>query len=335
MNMFKYLLVFILLFVNSLWLWAAKPDKGVTVVFYNVENLFDTINTPMTNDGVFTPTGKYKWNSDKYFKKIENISSVLSDFQGGADFIGLAEIENAAVVEALLSHKNLKSKGYDYVHFESHDSRGIDVALMYRKDRFRIEGSQQIRWGQKAYLREHLLVWGVVNGVRLHIFVAHTPSQLSSAESREAACVGLRVAIDSVAAKFPKANIVVMGDLNDNPTSSLLTKTLKLDTVVNNRTMKKSAAKYLYNPFAKLFNAGQGTTVYNRRWNMYDNIVVNGNLILSGAFVPADGGIGIYNPSRVLEKSGAKRGFPRRMIVSGKWQNGFSDHLAVGLWLDL
>lgn len=330
--MFRFFLAFILLFCNSVW--AVTPDNGVTFVFYNVENLFDTINTPMTNDGVFTPTGKHKWDSKKYFNKIDNISSVLADFQGGADIIGLAEIENAAVVEELINHKNLKGKRYDYVHFESHDSRGIDVALIYRKDRFKIEGSQQIRWGEKAYLREHLLVWGVVNGVRLYIFVAHTPSQLSSVESREAACVGLRTAIDSVATKFPKANIVVMGDLNDNPTSSLLTKTLKFNTEFNNKAVKKSPAKYFYNPFGKLFDAGQGTTVYNRRWNMYDNVIINGNLILSGAFTPADGGVGIYNPSRVLEKSGAKRGFPRRMIVSGKWQNGFSDHLAVGLQLE-
>ena len=121
----------------------AKTPKKIGIGFYNLENLFDTHNDPSKLDDDFTPTGFKNWNEKRYHKKLKKLSKVISKIgeekTGGApSILGVAEVENKKVLRDLVSTKKMEKHNYDIVHFDSPDERGIDCALLYRKDHFQV-----------------------------------------------------------------------------------------------------------------------------------------------------------------------------------------------------
>lgn len=310
----KTLLITLLLAVVAINVAAQEH----TVVFYNIENLFDTINDPTTADEEFLPLADRAWSDERYRAKLQLIASVLTDITPQQPtFVGLAEVENRAVLQDLLQTSSLNASLYQICHYDSPDERGIDVALLYRSDRFRYIGSRTIKAATASPTRDMLTVWGEMDGQPTFIVVVHWPSRIGGVrftESERRACARqVREVVDSVMVHDPATRIIVMGDMNDNPHDKSLTDDL--------RAMRcPSQPTDLYNPFAKV---RRGSSVYDGRWNKYDNIVVSVNTPL----LPIEGNrrAAIYRHSSLL----TRRGTPRPTYSGVEYEGGASDHLPV------
>ncbi|MCL2097308.1 MAG: endonuclease/exonuclease/phosphatase family protein [Bacteroidales bacterium] len=325
---------------------AQAQKKEYAVVFYNVENLYDTIKSPGVNDDEFLPNAAKKWNSDKYWKKMNNIAEVFfqiaSTTKAFPAIIGVSEIENRNVLEDLVSHEKLARANYQIAHFDSPDRRGVDVALLYRPDQFTYEGSEPIRTIVPALpnfrTRDILLVWGTIEGEPFSIFVCHWPSRLGGSQSSEYLRVGaaqtVRNAIDSVLAIRPDSKIIVMGDLNDDPIDKSIYEVLG----AKGKEKEASTAATLFNPFHEMFKKGFGTLAYNDAWNIFDNIIVNGRLLHGeGLRLKKPSGAkyygNIFNRPFLLQKTGQFKNYPLRTFVGDTFMGGYSDHFPVFIYI--
>lgn len=281
-----YLLLLVLL---GFALSGTAQSKHYTVMFYNVENLFDTLKSPGVIDEEFTPDGPKKWNGDKYWKKMNRLEEVFYAVASATkDFptiIGLSEIENRNVLEDIASLEKLHRANYQIVHYDSPEARGVDVALFYRPDQFQYEGSApiQMRLPEEPDFktRDILMVFGTIEGERFCFFVNHWPSRRGGEQASEykrmAAAGCVRHVADSMMQVYPGIKIVIMGDLNDDPTNKSIYEVLgaKGDA-------KNVPETSLFNPYYEMFKKGFGTLAYNDAWNLFDNIIVNGNLLKGG-----------------------------------------------------
>lgn len=300
---------------------AAIAQRADAVMFYNVENLFDTINNPATSDEDFLPLADREWNSEKYHTKLTRIASVIADLHDECPtLVGLAEVENRAIVEELAHQEAIASANYAICHYESPDERGIDVALMYRPDRFQLEGSRAIRAAAEGQTRDILCAWGEMQGRPTYVIVVHLPSRIGGVQftepERRACARQVREVVDSVLVASPKTQIIVMGDMNDNPRNKSIRDDLKA-------THRPKEAGELYNPFAVLKRKGKGTSVYDGRWNMYDNIVVSQNAPLLPIRKRDKGAI--YRHCALLDN----RGRPLSAYEGVEYTAGVSDHLPI------
>ncbi len=314
-----------------------------TVAFYNVENLFDTVNNPKKFDDDFTPTGKNHYTSTIYWNKINHIARVISEIgksKTGTSptLVGLAEIENRAVIQDLLSTKYLKDNNYGIIHYNSPDERGIDVALIYLKRYFKpVSQTTHTLYiykknGKRDYTRDQLLVSGILDGELIYVIVNHWPSrsggETKSRPFREAAAALNVKLIDSLQKINPRAKIITMGDLNDAPKSPSLKKVLK---TVGEKKKLKSAD--LFNPMEKLFKEGNSSLIYRDNLNLFDQIIVSAPFVSkdysSYRFYSAN----IYNPSYIITKEGRFKGYPFRSYSYGKYIGGYSDHYPVYIYL--
>ncbi len=327
------------LFIIGFYSCSVKPSPELRIAFYNVENLFDTIDDPITNDEEFLPNGKQKWDSKKYNHKLDQMSRVLSSIDSTElpAIIGLCEVENRLVVEDLINHPELKDGNYDIIHKESPDFRGIDVALIYRTDLFTPIENMWINISfpfDTAYTtRDILYSKGLVYGTEIiHLFVNHWTSRWGGAEVTEVKRIHIAKIIksytDQILEVDPDANIVIMGDLNDNPTDKSITEHLQA-----NKVESKINAQTLYNTSTSSFLNGEGT-LYYRSWDLFDQMIVSGNLLdAENGLVLSSNEINIYKPDWVLftDNNGVKR--PSRTASGGRYYGGFSDHLPVSISL--
>ncbi len=340
----KYLFFTGLLVAAFLTGFAQKPCK---VVFYNTENFFDTIDDPQTRDDEYTPAGSKKWDAERYTRKLANVERVFADIAMLDDdfpvIIGLAEVENRGVAEDIAASERLASAGYRVVHFDSPDERGIDVAFLYRPERFRFVGCRPVRADVPQLphfrTRDILTMWGMVDEEPFFFVVSHWPSRLGGQEASEfkRIAVGeqIRRMADSVLQCAPDTKIVVMGDFNDDPVDKSV-----VDGLRARSSLDELCAGEFFNPFAALFRSGAGTLAYNGTWNLFDQIVVTANLATGSA-----GGFRlrheadseyrgrIFSPAYLLETEGTYRGYPFRSFAGKNYRGGFSDHLPV--YIDL
>jgi exonuclease III len=313
------------------------------VAFYNLENLFDTVNDTLVFDDERTPAGRDHWTQERYKRKITRIAGVLSDigYQTTArapDLIGLCEVEKREVLDDLINTPVLVANDYRVVHFDSPDERGIDVALLYRPSAFSPTSFKSRRLllispdGERDYTRDQLVVGGIFDGERVYFIVNHWPSrsggQARSAPYRKAAAELSRHIIDSVLRLEPEAKIILMGDFNDNPTDISLKKHLR-----SGGSPKNLRDGDLYNPMEALYKKGGGSLAYRDIWSLFDQI------LLSEGFV---GGMengyrfwkaGIHNPPYLSTGRGRYRGYPLRTYSGGRYTGGFSDHFPVYIFL--
>ena len=325
----RWLLVLIVLFWTE---WciniAAEPLR---IVSYNVENLFhpehDTILKDERIRGLeseriidkddyeWTPEGERRWSYTRYYRKEENIARVLTSMGewSGVDIVGLQEIENAAVVKRLCY--TMRRNEYDFVHYESPDPRGIDVALIYKKSRVDTIRTKRLtitlsKGEETLFTRDILYVKAQIDKQdTLHLFVCHLPSQRGGkAESewkRKAAKEVLKTAIDSVFALHSDAKIIVMGDMNSEPTNDL-------KGLVNRMTEKS-----------------YGTHKYQGRWTCLDQFYTTTNLQKISA-------VTIYDAEWIQEPDEKYLGLkPKRTYNGFHYQNGYSDHLPIQLILNI
>jgi len=324
--------------------FAQKPYK---VVFYNFENLFDTINDPDVLDEEFTPEGPKQWNSAKYDKKIGNLERVLFDIAAeDKDFpivIGVSEIENRSVMEDVIATPKLSHGNYRIVHYDSPDARGVDVGFFYRPDVFKLEGSAPVKFempGMPEFrTRDFVTMWGTIEEEPFFFLVSHWPSRLGGKEAsdpkREAAAAQIRAIVDSVQRANPATKVVVMGDLNDDATDRSVVEGLRAKGKI--RDVEPGD---MFNPFIALLKAGYGTLAYRDAWNLFDNIVVSDNLATGSTgklkIRPAGDSKyygGIFRRPYMIQKEGQYKGYPLRTFVGNDFQSGFSDHFPVYIYI--
>ena len=237
------------------------------VGFYNQENLFDTCHDEGKRDYDFLPNGSYKWNSLKYNHKLRNMAQALADLGTdklpgvGCAAIGLAEVENSRVLDALIEQQPLKERGYKYVHIEGPDQRGIDCALLYNPRYFTVRDVKLIPYVPEQekdsafYTRGYLTVSGTMAGEHVSIIVCHWPSRFSSSPYREVAARQVRVLKDSLLRADKNCKVMVMGDMNDDPTNKSMT-----DGLSCKPNIEEVDKNDMYNPFYNiLVKEGRGT----------------------------------------------------------------------------
>ena len=303
-------------------------------MFYNVENLFDPHHDTLKSDQDFTPEGKNHWTYSHYLHKVNNVYKTILALGGWEppDIIGLAEIENEAVMKQLVFYSPLSKFRYGFVHYESPDARGVDVAFLYRKDRFRVLKSYPvvIRMPQDTAFktRDILYVKGLVNKKdTLHLFINHWPSSyggyMNSMPKRSFVAGVLRSRVDSILFLNPSANILIAGDFNDECTDLSITSVLKAggDTASNSIS--------LIDLMAFMNNSSIGSHKYAGRWRNIDQIIVSKPLFDGKSGMKIESGRAcIFTEDFLLEedKFGVK---PFRTFLGPRYLGGFSDHLPV------
>ncbi|WKD85389.1 hypothetical protein KCTC32516_00729 [Polaribacter huanghezhanensis] len=316
-----------------------------TLAFYNVENLFDTINDPTKNDEA-SPMMQLKGNKSKvYWDKIEKLGSVISQIgfeksKIGPALIGLSEVENRAVLEDLVTSKPLKKMNYEIIHYESPDKRGIDVALLYQKKYFKPIHHETFtptifRNNFRVYTRDQLLVSGYLDDELIHILVNHWPSrsggEAASRSLREKAAYQNLKIIEKIRETDPKAKIFSMGDFNDNPTNSSLKKVLK--TKGKKKDVKEGD---LYNPFEEMHKHGFNTVGYRDNISLFDQIFFTSPALNKGEKDFSSYKMYkamIFNKRFLMTKNGRYKGYPFRSFSDGGYTGGYSDHYPVYLYL--
>lgn len=334
----------LLLVIFAACCFAQQPYK---VVFYNLENLFDTINDPEVLDDEFTPEGPKKWNAAKYEKKLSNTERVFFDIAAiDKDYpvvIGVSEIENRTVLEDVIAMPKLAPANYRISHYDSPEARGVDVAFLYRPDVFKLEGSEPIRTSVPSLpnfkTRDISTMWGTIEGEPFFFMVAHWPSRLGGKDASEfkriAVAEQMRHIADSVLAVNPATKVVAMGDFNDDPTDPSIAIGMGAKA-----KMKDLQTGDFFNPFNVMLRAGMGTLAYGDAWNIFDNIVVTENLAngstgeLKLLTAPDSKYYGnIFKRSYMIQKEGQFKGYPLRTYVGNNFQGGYSDHFPVFIYI--
>ena len=311
-------------------------DKSFTVMSYNVENLFDTINDPDKDDEDFLPAGKQQWTAEHYTKKLEQLSKVIAapNAKNLPVIIGLYEIENKAVVEALASTARLKKGKYGVVHYESPDKRSIDVAMMYRKNKFTVLSSKAlyVRLPEEPPhpTRDILYVKGVAGkSDTLHLFFNHWPSrrggEAGSEKNRITAATVLRHAIDSIFKSNAQAKIICMGDFNDYPTNNSICKTLKTDSLP-----AVSGTENLFNLCYELEKKNEGTYYYKGDWGMLDQFIISYPVLNgTGLHVKKDAAKILNEQWMLYTNKETQESKPNATYGGEKYFGGYSDHLPI------
>ncbi|MBK9292313.1 MAG: endonuclease/exonuclease/phosphatase family protein [Bacteroidetes bacterium] len=304
-----------------------------TVAFYNVENLFDTIDDLHTRDEEFLPAARVAWNTQRYMRKLNNIAQVIASMDT-LDFphiLGLAEVENKNVLNDLVAQPHLAKAGYQIIHEDDDDPRGIEVALLYRGSYFKPVSHQAIEF-QDSVPERHILYAALVNAHNdtLHVYVNHWRSrgggQEISAPWRIRAASALRRHNDSLLQQKPKALIVVMGDFNDNPTDESIVQHLL--ALPSDEALRRPEA--LVNLASEAFAAGQGTLYYDG-WHFFDQMIVSqqlmhGKRLRVESFSPFTRPWMLFTDSRGVQR-------PNRTRSGSRYFGGYSDHLPVLLRL--
>ncbi len=345
-HIYKNLLLLLSCLLPASLIYAMQPANHYqvrTVAFYNVENLFDCTDDVATRDDDRTPNGKDQWTEPRYQLKLEHIAQVLSQIgtsvTGSApDFIGLCEIENRAVLKDLIKNDKLLPFDYGIIHLDSPDERGIDVALLYKKSVFIPSDFKSHRLllfnaeGYRDFTRDQLVVTGFLDGEKISLIINHWPSRsggvTKSSILRITAAQLNKKIIDSLMQWDSTAKIISMGDLNDNPKDPSLKRVL-------HTTLKPQSTDtfHLFNPMEHLFKKGVGSLAYRDQWHLFDQILVNNNLIPSQTQGYRLWKVRVFAPKFLITSKGRYKGYPFRTYAGGTYTGGYSDHFPVYAFL--
>lgn len=317
-------------------LWA---DEKIRVLSYNVENFFDIKDDPDTDDNEFTPQGNMYWDGSKYKAKTINIARAITAAGGweGAAIIGLYEIENEYVLTSLTKYSPLKQKGYKFVHYESDDPRGIDVAMLYDPSKIKVLESHPMRPKcSEGNLRTRDVLYVkalVLKSDTLHLFMVHSPSRRGGVEEsewkRECVLSMVRNKVNSIQSKG-KANILIMGDFNDYPECKSICRSLGAKRVEG-----KFKDRSLYNMFWNYADEGMGSYKYQGEWNMLDQIIISGRMLNGqGTLYTSQDKAHIFETPFIIEEDKTNFGTkPKRTYNGRRYIGGYSDHLPI--YIDL
>lgn len=322
--------IFLLLF-NSSTSYCQKKIE-LFVANWNVENLFDTIDDPIKDDSEFLPSAEKQWTQDRLKSKFDKLTTVIRSMNNwkGPDILGIQESENQEVLESWIT-EYFTDKYYKVAYAESPDNRGIDVGLVYNADIFSflsLNADTIIlpdKYPTRLVLTVNLLS---KNYDTLHVIVNHWPSrrggEKESEENRIIAAQVASKAADRYLAFNQNANILILGDFNDEPDNKSLTENLMAEgwECQNGTTNVES---FLFNLSYKKFKEGEGSYLYRSDWNMLDQIIISKGLAenyICNSFE-------VYKPAFMVTQSGRFKGAAFPTYGSGKYLGGYSDHFPV------
>lgn len=342
----KLVLFFILSFsLVAVCGMAEKKYSVYAVGFYNQENLFDTCHDEGKNDYEFLPGGSYRWDGLKYTHKLRNMARVLADMGTnvlpgvGCAVIGLSEVENSKVLDDLTAQEPLRERGYKYVHVEGPDKRGIDCAMLYNPALFKVETVKLLPYVPNESMKDFyatrgfLTVTGEMGGDQVGVIVCHWPSRAAGSSYRERAAELVKNIKDSLLNANPAMKVMVMGDMNDDPTNKSMKEVLRALP-----DKDKVGDGDMYNPWYNLLaKQGKGTLSYQGSWNLFDQIILTPNMIDKGGkedfstlkFWRNQ----IFRRDYLMNSEGRYKGTPKRTHSGGAWLDGYSDHLPVVVYL--
>ncbi len=309
------------------------PSRLFTVAFYNLENLFDTSHDEYTLDKDFTPDGEMQWDENKYMTKIHNLSKAIAGIGAPQSsippvFLGVAEVENNKVLEDLILSQHLKVFDYDFVHYESPDERGIDVAFLYQKKYFELIYSDtytlmlEDEHHDRDYTRDILLISGKLFREKVYVIVNHWPSRnkgVGFSENKRIKAAGLiHKIIAEIREENKNPNIIIMGDFNDDPYSKSIRKVL--------------VTPEFFNPMLKLHEQGKGSLYHQGKWHIFDQIILSNNFLIPKSLFFRDAEV--VNEYFLQEKYGRSKGAPLRTFLGKRYIGGYSDHFPVCIYME-
>ena len=341
----RNLLMLALVLITSVSISAKKKFSVYAVGFYNQENLFDTCHDEGKNDYEFLPTGSYKWDGLKYSHKLHNMSRALADIgtdvlpNVGCAIIGISEVENDNVLNDLTAQEPLKARGYKYVHIEGPDRRGVDCAMLYNPSLFTVKDAKLIPYVQELkkdstyYTRGFLTISGELAGEHVVVIVCHLPSRFNGSFYRESGARQVKAIKDSLLKSEPECKIMIMGDMNDDPTDKSMYNVLSAKSEIS-----EVGDNDMYNPWYNILaKEGKGTLQYRGSWNLFDQIIVSPNLLNKGEVKDYSTlkfwNNQIFSREYLLQQEGQYKGTPKRTTAGGVWLDGYSDHLPVVVYL--
>lgn len=324
--------------------FAKGNIRKVAVGFYNLENLFDTIHDAGKNDSSFLPKGNYRWTTEKYHLKLKHLARVLSEMgtdsvDEGCAVIGVAEAENARVLDDLCREAPFADHKMKYEIIEGPDYRGIDCALLYDPNVLKVENTRLVPYVQvlakdsNYHTRGFFIVSGRMMDEHVAFVVNHMPSRFSDEFYRKLGARQLRTVVDSLLRDDPKVKLFVMGDMNDDP----MDESMAIDLGAKRYSFEVRKPTDLYNPWWNTLVDGKGTLEYMGRWNLFDQIILSRSLIdhrpspkyKSLTF----SGHQVFCREYMLEPDGPFKGTPWRTLVGPRWLKGYSDHLPTIVYL--
>lgn len=335
----KIFLVCISLLLTTLLHAQLKRFQVAIIGFYNLENLYDTVDNPVTNDDEFTPSGVKKYGTGIFRDKLNKLATVIKDIgtdyhENGAGILGVAEIENDTVLQFLIQHPLLRKRNYHIVHASSKDIRGVDVGLLYQPSVFQPTDAQKLfvvlpgNSKDEYFTRDILYVKGLLFTDTFHIYVNHWPSRRGgekrSAPARMAAAMVCRQHADSVQKTVPDAKIIIMGDLNDNPDDKSIV------TGLRSRSDPKLVQEgEFYNPWVQQLKMGNGTLAHRDSWGLFDQLLLSGSCLKKNPGQFYFFKEHIYNKYYLTEYTGKYKGYPMRTWEGNRYRGGYSDHFPV------
>lgn len=310
-----------------------KPLKGACLMFYNVENLYDTQDEPKTHDEEFTASSPKQWDQTKYHFKLQNLGKVFSQIHEQLPaFIGLAEVENQNVLEDLFSQDWAQEKKYEIVHIESQDERGMDVAFVFDPSFFKKEGEEALFVDvstpqDQDFTRDILHIYGKVHPAQeAHFYINHWPSRREGKEESEfkriRAAQVLRQSVDNVLDKNPQAFIFILGDFNDSPVNKSIKEVLQTSSDLEN-----ALPLTYFNLLERYYYQHKGTLVHQGTWNLFDQIIINSPVLEKGLLHVHSGKI--FNKKWLLYRNRRSGFAPNKTYSGDRYHQGYSDHLPV------
>lgn len=301
-----------------------------TIAFYNLENLFDLKNDKYSNDNDFLPLSTKKWTYNRYNNKLRKLGFAISNIglketDKHPALIGLAEIENATVIKDLINSEHLKGYNYKFVHYDSLDERGIDVALLYDSNCFSVTHSETYsvylttEEGLPDYTRDILLVSGFLEEELIYIIINHWSSRREGENETEykriAASNKVDDIINNIKNNHENPKILVIGDFNDDPTNKSIQQLVERQD--------------LFNPMQNLLSYSRGSTSHNFRWNLFDQIMFSKNFFETNSNTFSYDMANIFDDDFLKLFNGKHKGKPFRTYIGKKYQGGYSDHFPV------
>ncbi len=330
-------LVFVLMFGFTSCNAQASAEDTLYVAFWNLENLFDTVDDSLKNDEEFLPAGGKEWTNERLDKKYYNLARVirLMGNGNGPDILGVCEIEHKYLLDSLTS-KFLSDLNYSSAGLEAPDERGIENGLIYNADKFSllsVTGDTVVL--SDGYPTRLILGCTLVskNNDTLNIFVNHWPSrrggeQESEINRIEAAKI-LRKNVDELLSINSESKIIIMGDFNDEPGNISISEVLNAQPVCHDTIEQKIKDTGLYNLSYTLYKNGEGSYKYRESWNMLDQIIISGNFFNIEKLSYSCNTFEVFKPSIMVTRTGKFAGTPFPTYGGSRYLGGYSDHFPV------
>lgn len=321
-----------------------SDDKILSVAFWNLENLFDTIDDPLKNDNEFLPENTKQWNEERLQRKYYNLSRVIRSMNEGKgpDILGVCEVEHKYLLDSLIA-KHLFDKNYLSESPDAPDERGIQTGIIFNSEKLKLLDLTQdtVKFDQNIQTRLIIGTKFLLNNYNdtLYVFVNHWPSRRGGENESEyrriKAAEVLRQRVENILQSNASAKIIMMGDFNDEPTSNSILNHLKAKPIICDSSEMIDGIK-MYQDHTKLFNLaydsyrkGEGSFKYQDDWNMLDQIIVSKELIISKKFRYLCNSFQIFKPEFMITKSGKFQGTPFPTYGGNRYLGGYSDHFPV------